>query len=42
MPRVCRTMRTLGDNLAWLLLSLEKAGLEPPLPEPWTPTHFIR
>ncbi|MGI5843759.1 MAG: flavodoxin family protein [Candidatus Xenobium sp.] len=37
-----QTMRTLGDNLAWLLLSLEKAGLEPPLPEPWTPTHFIR
>ncbi len=37
-----QTMRTLGDNLAWLLLNLEKAGLEPPTPEPWTPTHFIR
>ncbi len=37
-----QTMRTLGDNMAWLVKGLGESGLEPPAPEPWTPTHFIR
>lgn len=40
-----QTMRTLGDNMAWLLSCIEaakKAGINPPEPEPWTPTNFIR
>jgi multimeric flavodoxin WrbA len=36
-----QTMRTLGDNMAWVLKSLDQAGIEPPEKEPWTPTHFI-
>ena len=38
-------MRTLGDNMAWLLHCIEagrKAGITPPAVEPWQPTNFIR
>lgn len=38
-------MRTLGDNMAWLLKCIEagkKAGINPPTPEPWIATNFIR
>lgn len=38
-------MRTLGDNMAWLLKCIEagkKAGINPPVPEPWQGTNFIR
>ena len=40
-----QTMRTLGDNMAWLLKCIEAgkaAGLTPPPAEPWIGTHFIR
>ena len=36
-----QTMRTLGDNMAWLLKCIA-AGIEPPTPEPWVATNFIR
>ncbi len=36
-----QTMRTLGNNLAHLLLSLEKSALPPPEPEPAQRTNFI-
>lgn len=38
-------MRVLGENMAWLLKCIEagrKAGVKPPVLEPWTPTNFIR
>lgn len=38
-------MRTLGDNMAWLLRCIEagrRAGIMPPAPEPWQATNFIR
>ncbi len=38
-------MRTLGDNMAWLLHCSEAgrtAGITPPAVEPWQPTNFIR
>lgn len=37
-------MRTLGENMAWLLKCIEAAkGTVPyPVREPWTPTNFIR
>lgn len=40
-----QTMRTLGDNMAWLLKCIEagkKAGVNYPAIEPWTGTNFIR
>lgn len=40
-----QTMRTLGDNMAWLLKCIaagKKAGINPPQPEPWIATNFIR
>ena len=40
-----QTMRTLGDNMAWLIRCIaagKAAGIEPPTPEPWVGTHFIR
>ena len=40
-----QTMRTLGQNMAWLLKSIEagaKSGLVKPELEEWTPTNFIR
>ncbi|WP_294025395.1 flavodoxin family protein [uncultured Megasphaera sp.] len=40
-----QTMRTLAENIAWLLKSIKSAakeGVEPPKYEPFTPTHFIR
>ena len=40
-----QTMRTLGENIAWLLKCLEagrKAGVEPPQYEKYTPTSFVR
>ncbi|MBP5561529.1 MAG: flavodoxin family protein [Muribaculaceae bacterium] len=38
-----QTMRTLGNNMAWLLKKIH-AGGSPDYPErePWQPTHFIR
>lgn len=38
-------MRTLGDNMAWMLKCIEagkRAGINPPTPEPWIGTNFIR
>lgn len=40
-----QTMRTLGDNMAWMLRCIEagrKAGINPPAPEKWIATNFIR
>ena len=40
-----QTMRTLGDNMAWLLKCIaagRAAGIEPPTPETWVATNFIR
>ena len=40
-----QTMRTLGNNMAWLLKSIEagrKAGIEKPENEPIIATNFIR
>lgn len=40
-----QTMRTLGDNMAWLLKCIEagkKAGINPPEVEPAIYTNFIR
>lgn len=36
-----QTMRTLGNNMAHLLNSLEKAALPLPEQEPWVATNFI-
>ncbi len=35
-----QTMRTLADNMAWMLKSLGRDGA--PGREPWTPMHFVR
>lgn len=35
-------MRTLGDEMAWVLRSLEKAALPQPEKEPWIMTNFVR
>lgn len=35
-----QTMRTLADNMAWMLKSL--ASQPAPVREPWIPTHFIK
>ena len=38
-------MRTLGDNMAWLVKCIaagKAAGINPPAPEPWDATNFIR
>ena len=40
-----QTMRTLGQNMAWLLQCIEagqKAGVRPPVYEPPVATNFIR
>ena len=40
-----QTMRTLADNIAWILKCIEagrKAGIERPVREPRQATHFIR
>lgn len=40
-----QVMRTLAENMAWLLKSIEagkKAGIKYPTYEEWTPTNFIR
>ena len=40
-----QTMRTLGDNMAWLIRCIaagKAAGIEPPQPEPAVYTHFIQ
>ncbi len=40
-----QTMRTLGENMAWLLKCIEagrKAGIEKPVHEPVQRTHFIQ
>ncbi|MBB5142656.1 flavodoxin family protein [Desulfovibrio intestinalis] len=38
-------MRTLGDNMAWLVKCIaagKTAGINPPTPESWDATNFIR
>ncbi len=35
-------MRTLGDNMAWMLKSMEAANQMLPEKEPWITTNFIR
>ena len=38
-------MRTLGDNMAWMIKCIaagKAAGINPPTPEPWDATNFIR
>lgn len=40
-----QTMRTLGDNMAWLIKCIaagKAAGINRPVMEPWEPTNFIR
>ena len=40
-----QTMRTLADNIAWILKCIDagrKAGIEKPAREPRQATHFIR
>lgn len=37
-----QTMRTLGDNMAWLLKSIVNGKQTLPEKEIWTPTNFIR
>lgn len=38
-----QTMRTLADNMAWLLKKIHASGnLDYPEREPWEPMHFIR
>lgn len=37
-----QTMRTLGDNMAWLLKSIVNGKQALPEKEIWTPTNFIR
>ncbi|MBQ7279844.1 MAG: flavodoxin family protein [Bacteroidales bacterium] len=38
-----QTMRTLADNMAWLLNKIHANGTpDYPTREPWQPTHFIR
>ncbi len=37
-----QTMRVLGNNMAWLLESIHKAGIEAPAMEPKERTNFIR
>lgn len=40
-----QTMRTLGDNMAWLVKCIaagKAAGINTPAPEPWDATNFIR
>lgn len=37
-----QTMRTLGNNMAWILKNLRQGKKDVPEREPWTPTNFIR
>ncbi len=40
-----QTMRTLGENISWLLKCIEageKCGITKPVYEPWVATNFIR
>ncbi len=37
-----QTMRTLADNMAWMLKSIRQGNITPPEREPWQPMHFIR
>ncbi len=40
-----QTMRTLGENMSWLLKCIEageKSGITKPVYEPWIATNFIR
>lgn len=37
-----QTMRTLANNMAWMLKNLNGANTPLPVREPWTPTSFIR
>ncbi len=35
-------MRTLGNNMAWMMKSIREGKLTPPEREPWVMTNFIR
>ena len=38
-----QTMRTMANNMAWLLKKIHSGGtLDYPEREPWEPMHFIR
>lgn len=37
-----QTMRTLGNNMAWMIKSIDKANVEIPAKEEWIATNFIR
>ncbi len=37
-----QTMRTLGNNMAWMLKTIQAGNIPYPQREPWSPTHFIR
>ncbi len=37
-----QTMRTLGENMAFMLKSMKVANQMQPIKEKWTPTNFIR
>lgn len=37
-----QTMRTLGNNMAWMLKTISDSNHSLPKREEWTPTHFIR
>jgi multimeric flavodoxin WrbA len=37
-----QTMRTLGNNMAWMLKTISDSKYSLPKREEWTPTHFIR
>ncbi len=37
-----QTMRTLGNNMAWLIKTMQEGKTPRPVRESWTPTNFIR
>jgi len=37
-----QTMRTLADNMAWMLKNIKRGAEEKPEKEPWAPMNFIR
>lgn len=37
-----QTMRTLADNMAYMLHQFATGSAQQPAPEPWQPMHFIR
>ena len=37
-----QTMRTMAQNMAWMIRQLESGSAQAPKYEPWQGTHFIR